>query len=112
MSEIEEEGTQENVELEKVEAPVEEEAVLYDVSRPELIDMMLDVVEIYDQAIEGKMSIEDARARTEEVESRLKKMLHDGLVVKKKKRAKVHRSEPKRGRTSGRSRGKREEKKE
>ncbi|MEN3000034.1 MAG: hypothetical protein ABDH61_05620 [Acidilobaceae archaeon] len=111
MSEVEEEGVQESVEVERIETPVEEETVLYDASRPELLDVMLDVVEIYDQAAEGKVSVEDARARTEEVEKRLRNMLRQGLVVKKKK-AKVQRPKRAERKKKAKKRGKKGEKSE
>lgn len=101
MSEIEEEGTKEEVVIEeREEVPSEEEeAPLYDVSRPELIDLMLRVVEIYEKALAGQISGNEVAALKREVDSELKKMLIEGVVVKKK--AKVARGAKEKGERKG-----------
>ncbi|MEM0365587.1 MAG: hypothetical protein QXR02_01490 [Acidilobaceae archaeon] len=100
-SELEEETIEEGVELverrrgeEEVETiEVEGEHLepesampLYDVTRPELLDTMITAVEILTQTVDGRIGLNEAvKMYSKEVEERLKKLLSEGVIVKKVK---------------------------
>jgi hypothetical protein len=76
-----------------VEAPeegaVEEEPrILYDVTKPELLETMIIASDILTQASLGQISLSEAKRLYErEVVARIKKLVAGGVVVKKKARA-------------------------
>jgi len=82
-----------------VEAPeegaVEEETrILYDVTKPELLETMIIASDILTQASLGQISLGEARRLYErEVVARIRKLVAGGVVVKKK--AKARRAERK-----------------
>jgi hypothetical protein len=83
--EVEEESLVEAPE-EAVEA--EEPRVLYDVTKPELLETMIIASDILTQASLGQISLSEAKRLYErEVVARIKKLVAGGVVVKKKARA-------------------------
>ncbi len=80
-------------EEELIEAPPEEAPefedtkVLYDVTKPELLETMMIASEILTQASMGQISLAEAKRLYErEVVTRIKKLVTGGVVVKKKAR--------------------------
>jgi len=76
-----------------VEAPeeaveAEEPRVLYDVTKPELLETMIIASDILTQASLGQISLSEAKRLYErEVVARIRKLVAGGVVVKKKARA-------------------------
>lgn len=98
-----------------VEAPeegaVEEETrILYDVTKPELLETMIIASDILTQASLGQISLGEARRLYErEVVARIRKLVAGGVVVKKKARAR--RAEKKTKKKKAKSEVKKEEEK-
>ena len=83
--EVEEESLVEAPE-EAVEA--EEPRILYDVTKPELLETMIIASDILTQASLGQISLSEAKRLYErEVVARIRKLVAGGVVVKKKARA-------------------------
>ncbi|MGC9112055.1 hypothetical protein [Acidilobus sp.] len=82
--ETEEVTTEESSEAESERTAEEAEALEYKVSSPELLQIMLDAFDILEEAEEGKITVDEAKALyLEKVEDALKKV---GESVKKRRR--------------------------
>lgn len=99
-----------------VEAPeegaveAEEPRILYDVTKPELLETMIIASDILTQASLGQISLGEARRLYErEVVARIRKLVAGGVVVKKK--AKARRAEKKTKKKKAKGEVKKEEEK-
>jgi len=91
----EEEAVEGGVESEEV-VEAEETPVLYDVTKPELLETMLIASDILIEASTGAISLEEAKKLYErEIVGRVRKLVSAGVVVKKAKRAKARKAEKK-----------------
>lgn len=82
-------GEEEIIEAPIEEAPEAEDAkILYDVTRPELLETMMIASDILTQATLGQLSLREAKRLYErEVKNRMRKLAAGGVIVKKKPRA-------------------------
>ncbi len=93
--EVEGEEFIEEIPSEEVPEP-EDSRVLYDVTKPELLETMMIASEILTQATLGEISISEAKKLYEkEVGARIKKLITGGVVVKKKSKARKAKGEKK-----------------
>lgn len=75
------------MEVEEVTPEFEEAPIMYDVTKPELLETMMIASDILVQASAGLISIDEARKLYErEVIGRVKKLVTTGVVVKKAKK--------------------------
>jgi hypothetical protein len=90
-------------EEENLEATIEEEMpepedlkILYDVTRPELLETMMIASDILTQATLGQLSLSEAKRLYErEVSARIRKLVTGGVVVKRKPKARKAKTEKK-----------------
>ncbi|MFN4045898.1 MAG: hypothetical protein ACK4H7_00980 [Acidilobaceae archaeon] len=68
------------------EALEEEPALLYDVTKPEILEVMMNAVEILSDASEGIISIDDVKKLYRaNVERKLRELIKAGTIIKKPK---------------------------
>jgi len=90
------EGGVEGEEIVEAVVEAEETPILYDVTKPELLETMLIASDILVAASTGAISLEEAKKIYErEIVGRVKKLVAAGVVVKKAKRAKAKKTEKK-----------------
>ncbi|MCC6060889.1 MAG: hypothetical protein LM578_05110, partial [Desulfurococcaceae archaeon] len=90
-------------EEENLEATIEEEMpesedlkILYDVTKPELLETMMIASDILTQATLGQLSLSEAKRLYErEVSARIRKLVTGGVVVKRKPKARKAKTEKK-----------------
>lgn len=67
------------------EALEEEPTLLYDVTKPEILEIMMNTVEILSDASEGAISFDDAKKLYRAVERKLREQIKAGTIIKKPK---------------------------
>lgn len=105
-SEIEEGGVEETTEeVKTVEEEIEEEPPVYDVTKPEMLEIMLEVTDTLDKVVSGQISLEEAKRELQLARSGLDRLIKEDVVTKKKgkgrKQKKQKRGGSKKGGKSG-----------
>lgn len=86
-SEIEEGGAESTAaETSAPEESSEEELPIYDVTKPEMLEIMLTVTDILDKAVKGEIPIEQAKRDLQAAKGSLKKLAEGKIVTKKAKK--------------------------